>query len=72
MIMKLLYKCNKLLRNKRTKINLTVFTKSKIKKRNLLALNVINTFFSPFQSIGTLRRGSKQGKARGRSSYEED
>lgn len=72
MIMKLLYKCNKLLRNKRTKINLTVFTKSKKKKRNLLALNVINTFFSPFQSIGTLRRGSKQGKARGRSSYEED
>lgn len=71
MIMKLLNKCNKLLRNKRTKINLTVFTKSK-KKKNLLALNVINTFFSPFQSIGTLRRGSKQGKARGRSSYEED
>lgn len=72
MIMKLLYKYNKLLRNKRTKINLTVFTKKRKKRRNLLALNVINTFFSPFQSIGTLRRGSKQGKARGRSSYEED
>lgn len=71
MIMKLLNKCNKLLRNKRTKINLS-FYKIKKKKRNLLVLNVINTFFSPFQSIGTLRRGSKQGKARGRSSYEED
>lgn len=72
MIMKLLYKCNKLLRNKRTKINLTVFTKSKKKRRNLLALNVINSLSFRLQSIGTLRRGSKQGKARGRSSYEED